>query len=344
MKAILINQTGAPDVLTLTDVPKPEPKENEVLVKISAAALNYVDIWARKGSPAYPVKFPHILGADGAGVVEETGNGAEGVSAGERVLIFPGISDGSCAFCRRGLDNQCDHFEILGTKRAGTYAEYVCVPDQNVVAIPDQISFEQAAAFPLAYATAWHMVVGKAKVAAGENVLVLGASGGVGVAAMQIAKLKGAKVLAVTTNKHKVAKLKTLGADDVFVEERDSDFSKWALKNTDGRGVEVVIEQVGPLTWEKSLKSLARYGRLATCGATTGPAVTLDLRGMFSRDITIFGARLGTQREFQDLSTAVFNGGITPVVDRVFSLEEASSAHDYLEGKQQVGKILLKVG
>lgn len=343
MKAISINQTGAPDVLTLSEVPTPSPAANEVLVKIAASGVNHVDLWARKGTPAYPVDLPHILGADGAGTVERLGSDAEGVSPGDRVLIFPGISCWQCSYCKKGLDNQCERYEILGTKRQGTYAEYVSVPDQNVIAIPDSLSFEHAAAFPLAYLTAWHMLVGKAKAQSGETVLVLGAGSGIGAAAIQIAKWKGAKVLAVTSSRHKIAKIKSIGADDVFLEERDSDFSKWAIKHTEARGVDVVVEHVGPVTWEKSVKSLAKYGRLVTCGATTGPTVTLDLRYVFSRDIIIFGARMGTQREFQDLCAPIFDGTIAPVVDRVFPLEEASSTHDYIEGKQQIGKVLLKI-
>ncbi len=343
MKAILINQHGAPDVLGVGEIARPEPKENEVLVKLAFAGINHVDIWIRKGSPAYPVKFPHIIGADGAGTVEALGKDAEGVSVGDRVLLFPGVSDGTCAMCRKGLENQCDNFAMLGAKRHGTYAEYISVPDSNVVAIPDDFSFEKAAAFPLAYVTAWHMLIGKAKLTAGESVLVLGAGSGIGAASIQIAKWKGAKVFAVTTSRHKVNKLKSLGADDVFFEEKDSDFSTWAIKHTDGRGVNVVVEHVGPATWEKSVKSLARYGRLVTCGATTGPTATLDLRYVFSRDLSIHGAYLGTQREFQDLCNVVFKGEISPTVDKIYPLEEAATAHDYVEGKQQTGKVLLKV-
>lgn len=344
MKAILINQHGAPDVLTLENVPKPEPKENEVCVKLAVSGLNHVDVWARKGNPAYPIKFPHILGADGAGTVEALGPGAEGVSIGDRVLIFPGINaDPNCLPCTRGHDNQCDQYEILGTKRNGTYAEFVAVPDQNVVAIPDTFSLDRAAAFPLAYLTAWHMLIGRAKLAANETVLVVGAGSGIGAAAVQIAKWRGAKVYAATSSRHKMNKLKTLGAEDVFFEEKDADVSKWALKQTDMRGVDVVFEHVGPVTWEKSVKSLAKCGRLVTCGATTGPSINLDLRYVFSRDLTILGAKMGTQREFQDLSAVVFRGEIVPVVDKIFPLEEAASAHDYMEGRQQIGKILLKI-
>lgn len=343
MKAILVNQHGAPDVLTFTNIPNPEPQENEVVIKLHFSGLNHLDVWVRKGSPAYPVKLPHIMGADGAGTVEALGKGAEGVSVGDRVLIFPGISCGNCLPCTRGQDNQCVQYEILGSKRNGTYAEYVSVPDQNVVAIPDSLSFEQAASFPLVYLTAWHMMIGRAKLLPIETVLVVGGSGGIGVAAIQIAKLKGAKVLATTTARQKVNKIKSIGADDVFWDEKDSDFSKWVLQHTEMRGADIVIEHVGPATWDKSVKSLNRNGQLVTCGATTGSNVSLDLRNTFSRDLSVFGARMGTQREFQDLTTALFKDEIKPVVDKIFPLEDASSAHDYIEGRQQVGKVLLKI-
>lgn len=343
MKAMLVNQHGAPDVLTMSETPKPEPKPAEILVKICVAAVNHLDIWVRKGHPAYPVKLPHVLGCDGAGTVESKGAEAEGVSTGDRVLIFPGISCGTCEFCRKNLDNQCVQYEILGAKRHGTYAEYVAVPDQNVVPIPDTMSFEQAAAFPLVYVTAWHMLLNRAKLTASETVLVIGAGSGVGVASIQIAKWKGAKVLAVTTSRHKISRLKKAGADEVLLLEGNDDFSKWAAQQTGNRGVDVVVEHVGPATWEKSVKSLAKYGRLVTCGATTGPVVNLDLRYVFSRNLSLMGNRLGTQRDFRDLCEVIFKGDITPLIDKTYPLAEAASAHDYVEGKQQVGKVLLSI-
>lgn len=341
MKAMLINQHGAPDTLTWSEIPKPDPKANEVLVKISTASINHLDIWVRKGHPAYPVKLPHVLGSDGAGTVEAMGPEAEGVSVGDRVLIFPGLSCGVCEFCKKNQDNQCVQYEILGAKRNGTYAEYVAVPDQNVVPIPDSFSFEHAASFPLAYVAAWHMLITRAKLNANESVLVIGAGSGVGIAAIQIAKWKGAKVLAVTTSRQKIARIKKAGVDEVLFLETDADFSKWTAQQTGNRGVDVVVEHVGPVTWEKSVKSLAKYGRLVTCGATTGPTVTLDLRYVFSRNLSILGSRMGTQRDFRDLCDVVFKGEITPIVDKTLPMTEAASGHDYVEGKQQVGKVLL---
>ncbi len=342
MKAIIFQQHGD-DVLQLQDIAKPVLKPNEVLVKIEYAGLNHLDIWVRKGNPAYTVKLPHVLGADGAGVIESVGAEAEGVSIGDRVLIMPALSCGTCVACRKAHDNQCESFEILGAKRAGTYAEYVALPDENILPIPDGISMQMAAALPLSYLTAWHMLQNRARLQKGETVLVVGASAGVSVAAIQISKLMGARVLAMTTNLEKAEKIKTLGADQVFVQEESNDFYKWVLQQTDGNGVEVVFEHVGPATWEKSLKSLARYGRLVTCGATTGPSVPLDLRYVFSRNLSILGARMGTKKDFQELMARFFSGEIKPVIDRIFPLDEAQQAHTHMEERRQLGKILLKI-
>lgn len=344
MKASFLSQTGDPSVLQFGEQPDPQPAANEVIVRLYTAALNHVDIWVRTGSPAYPVKLPHVPGSDGAGVVEAVGPDVEGVTEGDRVVVFPGLSCGACAFCRAGHDNQCEQFEILGTKKWGTYAEKVAVPDENVIVLPDHISFEQAAAFPVAYGTAWHMLIGRAAVKKGESVVVLGASSGIGVAAIQIAKVKGARVLAVTTDAEKSSAIKENGADVVFViSEGAAGFSSWVLEQTNGKGADVVVEHVGPATWEESIKSLSKCGRLVTCGATTGPTVNLDLRFLFSREQSLLGARLTTKREFQELSHAIFSGHIKPVVDRIFPLEKAAEAHAYLETKKQIGKIILKI-
>jgi len=343
MKAILLPKHGGPEVLTLDETSRPLPKNNQVLVQLEYAALNHIDIWVRSGDPAYPIGLPHIMGSDGAGIVVEVGPEAEGINIGNRVTILPAISCGVCEYCRKGFDNQCQQFEILGSKRSGTYAEFALVPDQNVLAIPDQISFAEAAAYPLAYLTAWHMLIGRAKLQPNEKVLIVGASSGVAVAGIQIAKSRGAHVFAVTSKEEKVPKLKSLGADHIFVQSEKTDFSKWAIEQTKGAGVEVVFEHVGPATWEKSMKCLGKYGRLVTCGATTGPKVELGLRSLFGRDISILGARMGTQKEFVELSNKIFQGKIKPVVDKIFPLKEASEAHKYLESGQHFGKVLLKI-
>lgn len=342
MKAAFFTQPGDASVFQYGDVSEPQLQANDILIKLEASAVNHLDIWVRQGNPAYKVNLPHITGADGAGIVERVGPEAEGVSVGNRVLIAPGIFCGVCDYCRHGRDNQCDSFNILGAKRHGTYAEKVAVPDLNVVPLPDDISYETAAAFPLSYLTAWHMLEGRAQLKKNETILVVGASSGVAMAAIQIAKLKGATVLATTTSPDKAPKIKETGADDVFIDGEGKEWADWIKTKTKGKGVEIVFEHVGPATWEKSMKSLAKYGRLVTCGATTGPSVPLELRSLFGRDISILGARMGTSREFQDLCAAVFSGKLKPLIDKTFPLSEAAAAHRYMEEKKQVGKILLK--
>ncbi len=343
MKASIISKVGGPSSLEYGELPTPKPLPNEVLIKLSASAINHVDIWVRTGSPAYSVSLPHIIGVDGAGTIEEVGKEAEGVSVGDRVVIMPGISCGECSYCLKGQDNQCQKFEILGTKRPGTYAEYVAVPDTNVVVLPDNISFETAASFPAAYLTAWHMLMGRAKLTAKENVLVMGASSGVSIAAIQIAKSIGARVFASTTSAEKVMKIRSAGADDVFIASGEKKISDWVMEKTNGVGVEVVVDHVGPATWESSMNSLAKYGRLVTCGSTTGPSVSFPARTLFGRDLSILGAKLGTQKEFQELCSRIFSGKIKPLIDKTFPLEQAAQAHEYMEARQQTGKILLKI-
>lgn len=342
MKAIVLHQPGGPEKLVWSELPTPQPKRNEVLVKISHAAVNHLDFWVRQGNPAYSVTLPHILGADGAGVVEALGPEAEGVSVGDRVTILPALSCGQCTFCLKDQDNQCVNFEILGAKRHGTYAEYAAVPDCNVMPIPDSLSFEEAAAFPLSYLTAWHMVLGRAQLKPKETIVVMGAGSGVGVAAIQIAQWKGAQVYGITSHAEKANELKSLGAHETFT----GDLAKlpaWVLERTEGRGADVVFEHVGPATWEASMKSVSKYGRIVTCGATTGPTVNLELRSLFGRDVSILGARMGTQKEFQELARVVFRGGIKPKIYQVFPMEQAQQAHAAMEEQKQLGKILLKI-
>ncbi|OVE75632.1 hypothetical protein BVX98_07240 [bacterium F11] len=341
MNAILFHEHGGPEVLKQEHLPDPVAQNNQVLVQVKAAALNHLDIWVRKGIPAYKVSLPHVLGSDGSGIVHSMGPEAEGVSEGDRVLILPAMYCGQCHYCQRGKENQCDQFHILGAKEKGTYGDLVLVPDENIIPLPENFSFEEAASFPLAYLTAWHMLMGRAKLSPSDCLLVVGSSSGVGLAAIQIAKWKGARVLALTTNETKKEKVKKAGADEVFLLKDNNTFSQWALDLTKGRGVDVVFEHVGPATWDSSLKSLARYGRLVTCGATTGPSVELDLRYMFGRDLSIFGAKMGTRKEFQELASLVFSGKIKPIIDKIFPFEAASEAHAYLENKHQVGKVLL---
>src|SRR5256885_2061675 len=269
MKAIRFHQHGGPEVLRYEDAPTPEPGPGEVLVALRAAALNHLDLFTRKGDvPKVPL--PHIGGADGAGVVAANGPGATRYPAGTRVFFDPGLSDGTCDYCARGEHSLCDRWEILGEHRDGTYAQAVVIPEVTLRPIPEGLSFEEAAAFPLVFLTAWRMVVTKARVLPGETVLILGIGGGVALAALQIAKHAGGRVFVTSSSDEKLDRAKTLGAD-VLINHKRSDFSKEVWTITEKRGVDVVIEDVGAATWPGSIRALARGGRLVTCGATSGP-------------------------------------------------------------------------
>ncbi len=331
MKAAYIQEHGGPEKILYGDQPDPAVKPGQVLIKVRACALNHIDIWVRSGSPAYKVPLPHIMGADVAG---EAG--------GRRVVVMPGLSCGACVQCAAGRDNQCESFKILGTASHGGYAEFAAVPERNVFPMPKNLSFEEAASFPLTFLTAWHMLMTRAQLQKGETVVVLGAGSGVGAAAIQIAKLAGARVIAVSSSDDKLAKARELGAD-FTVNGGTDDFAEKAREWTGGRGADVVFEHVGPATWEKSVKALAPYGRIVTCGATTGPSVTLELRFLFSRNLSILGSRLGTLAEFKQILAHVESGRLKPVVSKIFPLSEARAAHDYLEKRNQMGKIVLKV-
>lgn len=343
MKAIMMSQPGNADVLKLSQIAPTTLKKDEVRVRLSYAGINHVDLWVRQGSPAYPAPMPHILGVDGAGHVEEVGPEAEGISVGDAVVIVPGIACGMCSYCQSGKTNQCDQFEIIGTKRWGTYAEQINVPDRNVVILPTGFPLDKAAAFPVATLTAYHMLMGRAQLQKGETLLVVGASAGIAIAAIQLAKRQGAKVFAATSSSEKIDLIKEYGADDVFVLGPSANLSQWVKQKTEMRGVDVVFEHVGPVTWNESLAACRKYGRLVTCGATTGPTVSLELRQIFSKDISILGARLGTEQEFHEVCKLVFSGEIEPAISNVFDLEQAAEAHKILEQKKQIGKILLKI-
>jgi NADPH:quinone reductase-like Zn-dependent oxidoreductase len=341
MKAIRFPEHGAVRVLRYEEIPEPELLPGEVLVRVRACALNHLDIWGRRGLPGVRIPLPHICGSDIAG--EVMGSTAAEVPAGRRVLIQPGMSCGRCAACLGGRDNECPQYEVLGYRsHQGGYAEYVKVPLQNIVPIPDQIDFVQAAAFPLTFVTAWHMLFARAQLKRGEDVLVLGAGSGVGQAAIQIAFLHGARVFATAGSEDKLERARALGAFEVIHHHRQ-DIAEEIRRLTDKRGVDVVIEHVGEATWTKSVKSLARGGRLVTCGATTGPNGAIDLRALFARRLSILGSYMGTKAELLRAARFFFTGQLRPVVDHTFPLAEAAAAQRRMEEREQFGKIVLEV-
>ncbi|MBI3811523.1 MAG: zinc-binding dehydrogenase [Nitrospirae bacterium] len=340
MKAVVFHEHGGPEKLVYQDVPTPQPGEDEVLIRVKACSINHVDVWVRQGIPAYKTTFPHISGCDVAGLVESVGKNVTGINRGEKVFVAPGLSCFRCAYCLSGQDNMCIAYKILGAHTNGGYAEYVTVPAINVITMPNTLRFEEAASFPLAFVTAWHMLITRAELKAGQEVLVLAAGSGIGTAAIQIAKLAGAWVVAAAGRDDKLAKAKALGADEV-INYRREDFSNKIREFTGGKGVDVVFEHVGPDTWEKSLTSLAKNGKLVTCGASSGPEARTDLRYIFSRQLSILGSMMGTRSDLLEVTKLMEIGKLKPVIDSVFPLKEARTAQGRMMERSNFGKLIL---
>lgn len=342
MKAVLFREHGGPEKLTVEDLPTPTIGTGEVLVRVKACALNHLDIWIRQGNPAYPIPLPHVSGSDIAGVVEQIGAQVEGVTVGARVVVSPGLSCWKCENCLAGRDNFCSTFGILGAKTHGGYAEYVKVPFRNVLPIPENLTFEQAAAFPLVSVTASHMLFALAGLQHGETVLIMGAGSGVGSMAIQLAKLAGARVITTVGSDEKIPKAVVLGADAVINHSKEKVAERVKLL-TEGKGVDVVIEHIGPEVWETCLASLAKGGRLITCGATTGAEVKLDLRYVYSRQFTIKGSYMGTRAELVKAAELVGQKRLISVIDRTYPLQEARAAQERMLSRKFFGKIVLTV-
>lgn len=340
MKAIVFKRHGGPEVLELMDAPAPQIAANEVLVRVRAVALNHLDLWVRRGLPGIEIPLPHIPGSDVAGEIAKVGELITRVKVGERVLLAPGVSCGQCAACVGGADNLCRRYTNLGYMIDGGCAEFVKAPEVNAIPIPGDLSFEEAAAVPLVFLTAWHMLVARAQVRAGEDVLVLGAGSGVGSAAIQIAKLHGARVIAATSTAGKIQKARELGADDV-IDYAQQDIPTEVRRLTAKRGVDVVFEHVGKATWESSVLSLATGGRLVTCGATTGYDVRVDIRYLFSRHLSLLGSYMGSKAELHTVLKFIGQRKLRAVIDRVMPLAECRRAHEILEKREQFGKIVL---
>jgi len=342
MKAVRIHQHGGPEVLQYEDIPDPSYRPNEILVRVRACALNHLDLWVRKGIPGENIPMPHILGSDIAGEVMACGELCQRILPGQRVLLAPALSCRQCEACVSGKDNECRQYTLWGTRIQGGNRELLPAPEWSAIPIPDDMSFEEAAAVPLVFLTAWHMLVERARLKPGEDVLVLSASSGVGSAAVQIAKLFHCRVIATAGGDAKAVKAAALGADHVIDHYRQ-DIAAEVKKLTAKRGVDVVIEHVGAATWQKSLASLAAGGRLVTCGATTGYDVPTDLRFLFAKHQTIAGSYMGTLGELYTVLKFIFRKQLKPVVDSVFPLAEIRAAHERLENKEQFGKIVLRV-
>lgn len=342
MKAIVFHKHGGPEVLHYTNVPEPKPGANEVLVRVRACALNHLDLWVRGGLPNVPIPLPHIPGSDVAGEVAKIGEHVTRVHVGQKVVLAPGISCGKCPACLAGQDNRCREFTNLGYMIDGGCAEFVRCPEVNCMAYPENLKFEEAAAVPLVFQTAWHMLVTLARLQPGEDVLVLAAGSGVGSAAIQIAKFFGTRVITTAGTEEKMEKAKQLGADHV-IHHKVMKIRDEVRRVTHKRGVDVVFEHVGTATWDDSMASLAPGGRLVTCGATTGYDAKIEIRFLFSRQLSVLGSYMGTKDELRTVLKLVAEGRLKPVVDRVLPLASCAEAHAYLERGKQFGKVVLTV-
>ncbi len=346
MKAAVLRGPGGISQLAVMDVADPAPPgPGEVRVAVRAAALNHLDLFVARGLPGSALSFPHIVGADGAGEVAAVGPGVTRVRIGDRVMINPGISDYSCEFCLKGEHSYCVNYRLLGEHLPGTMAEFVNVPEHNLANLPNLpngFPWPEAAAFSLVTLTAWRMVVTRAQVRSGETVLIWGIGGGVALAAMRIAKLRGARVIVTSSSDTKLDAARALGADVTF-NHATQKVAAEVRALTSKRGVAVVVVDVGEATWEESLRCLAKGGRLVTCGATTGPKVVTDVRRVFWNHYTIMGSTMGNAAEYAEIVRVLGTGQLRPVVDQVFSLADVRAAYERLERGEQLGKVVVAI-
>lgn len=340
MKAVWFDRFGGPEVLQYGDRPDPVAGPGEVVVRVRACAINHLDLWVRGGLPGLDVPLPHILGNDVVGTIESLGPGVTDRTVGERTLVLPTLSCGTCPACAAGDDHLCRAYDVLGRRRDGGYAERVAVPAANCLPYPANLPWEQAAAVPLVTVTAWHMLVTRARVRAGEDVLVIGAGSGVGGAAIAIARLHGARVIATAGGEAKCAQARALGAHEVIDHTRE-DIAARVRELTGRKGVEVVVEHVGGRVFEAGVAALARDGRLVTCGATIGSPVTLDLNLLFGRHLSLLGSWMGRRDDLIAALVHVASGAIAPVIDTVLPLAEARRAHERIAAREHFGKVVL---
>jgi NADPH:quinone reductase-like Zn-dependent oxidoreductase len=340
MKAVCFYEHGGPDRLRYENVPDPVPGPGEVVVRVKACALNYLDLWERKGLPGIAIPLPHISGSDIAGIIESVGPGVRHVKPGDKTLVNPGLSCMHCEHCYQGNDNQCREYSVLGYLSNGGYAELVEIPAVNALPYPGEMPFSEAAAIPLVFMTAWHMLSTRCAIRPGEDVLILGAGSGVGSAAIQIAKLFHARVIATAGTDAKAEKARALGADHVINHSKQKTRDS-VREITAKRGVDIVFEHVGAATWEDSVGCLARHGRLVTCGATTGFDVRLDLRHLFAKEVSVLGSYMGSKHELLQVLKLVQEGLLHPVVSEVLPLKDAARAQQMMEAREHFGKIIL---
>jgi NADPH:quinone reductase-like Zn-dependent oxidoreductase len=342
LKAVRIHAHGGVDQLRYEDAPNPEiSSTKDIIVKLEAAALNHIDIWVRMGATGMSIPMPHIVGADGAGVVVEVGSEAKSVKTGDKVCLYSFTGCGECEFCLSDRDFMCIRVRALGERLDGTYAEYVKVAPENCFMVPSYMTFDEAAAFPLVFVTVWRMLVTNAGLRPGETLLILGIGGGVASAALQVAKRIGATVIVTSRSDEKLERAETLGADH-GINHRKKNFAEEVKRLTDNRGVDVVLDSVAGEVWQKSLRSLAHGGRLVTCGATAGGEPNEDLDLLISKEISIYGSTLGSREDFRQLLGFLNASQIHPIIDRKFALRDAREAQQRMEDARQFGKIVLQ--
>ncbi|MEM4311709.1 MAG: zinc-binding dehydrogenase [Nitrososphaerales archaeon] len=341
MKAILLKEFGGPEKLVYEEFEEPKIKEDEVLVRVRACALNRLDLWIRKGARG-TLKLPHILGSDVSGEVYEIGKAVSKFNIGDKVMVSPNLSCGKCYYCLSGQDNLCPEYSILGAKCHGGYAEYLRIPEVNLISLPSNKSFEEAAAFPLTFLTAWRMLVTHAKVGPGKTLLIWGGGSGVGSAAIQIAKLFNAKIITTVGREDKAPKAKEIGADYVLNHYKD-DIVGEVKKITKDEGVDIVIDHVGEAVWERSLLSLKKGGILVNCGGTSGINGKVEIRRLYWNHLKIIGSTMGTKGELLEAVKFFAEGKLKPVIHQVFPLRDASEAHRVMEEGKHFGKLVLKV-
>ncbi|MCR4289408.1 MAG: zinc-binding dehydrogenase [Candidatus Scalindua sp.] len=342
MKATVFKEYGSVDKLVYTDFADPEISSSEVLVKVKACGINHLDIWVREGLPGVILPLPHILGCEIVGEIAGIGSEikVKGLSIGQRVLVAPGISCGKCEYCLSSNDSLCHEFRIMGFQVNGGYAEYAKAPAENIIPVSDKLSFEEWASVPLVFLTAWNMLKTRGNLTTGETVLIHAAGSGIGSAAIQIAKLSGADVITTVGSDKKLEKARELGADLVINHSKE-DFADKVNEFTDGKGVDLVFEHIGPDTWEKSMLCLKRGGRIVTCGATSGQTVSLDIRFLFAKQLSISGCYMGSRSELLKVLKLIESRRLKPVVDSVFPLKDAVAAQTKMLDREQFGKIVL---
>lgn len=343
MKAAVIYENGGLDQVQIAEVPAPAAARHQVVVAVKAAALNHLDIWIRKGRPGVKLPSPHILGSDAAGTVVEVGEEVTGVAVGDEVVVNPGVSCMRCAACLRGEQSTCESYGILGTVCPGTFAERVAVSAINVAPKPSHLSWEEAAALPLAYLTAWRMLFTRACVQPGETVLIHGIGGGVALAALQLIQMTGASAIVTSSCNEKLARAEALGARQLHNYREDPDVAAAVLQGTQGAGVDVVIDTVGAGTWPINFAACRKGGRIVHCGVTSGATVETNISALYWKQLSVFGSTMGSHEDFRRLLNAVQASGLRPVLDQVFPLDAARDAQQRMERGEQFGKIVLSV-